>query len=317
VNLTVTYNKGDDFFYNDAKKWSRGGPLSLSDQSASLVGFLAADFRQVSSEENFLIFNDASVLGPNNPLSNLVVSRDGLKRYKVRKGDTLSSIAAQFGITAETIRWANFGLRSPLRVGQELVILPVSGILYEVKEGDTLSSIAALYRVDENLIKKYNPDYQKIFGKNSGTLILPYAEPLKRFTKSNYTSGLPDLGNYFKLPVVGWNWGELHEYNAVDIANQCGTPVYAAAEGLVVPDDILGDGTSGWNNGYGIFVLIEHPNGTKTRYSHLQKTLVNLGDFVSQGQKIGLMGSTGNTHGPTGCHLHFEVIGAKNPFTIR
>lgn len=310
------YREAAAISYDNAAKWSRGGPVAFDNEAAVLIGFLTTDLRQTMPGENFLIFEDASVLGPSDPLSNLVAARNGLKRYKVRRGDTLSSIAASFGITVETIRWANLGLRSQLKTGQELIILPVTGILYEVKENDTLESIAALYKIDPESIKEYNPDYQKIFGKNSGVLILPYAEPIRRIA-STYASGLPDLGNYFKLPVIGWNWGELHEYNAVDIANQCGTPVYASAEGLVVPDDTLGDGTSGWNNGYGIFVLIEHPNGTKTRYSHLQKTLVKLGDFVSQGQEIGLLGNTGNTHGPTGCHLHFEVIGAKNPFAIR
>ncbi len=129
-------------------------------------------------------------------------------------------------------------------------------------------------------------------------------------------ANLPDLKNYFALPAIGWNWGELHNYNAVDIANQCGASVHAAAEGLVVADENFGDGSSGWNDGYGIFVLLEHPNGTKTRYAHLDKAIVRVGDYVNRGGEIGVMGSTGNTHGPTGCHLHFEVYGAKNPFAV-
>ena len=93
--------------------------------------------------------------------------------------------------------------------------------------------------------------------------------------------------------------------------------MYAAAEGIVVPDEKLGDGTEGWNDGYGIFVLLEHPNGTRTRYAHLGKVLVKAGEELRSGAIIGVMGNTGNTHGPTGCHLHFEVLGAKNPFAIR
>jgi murein DD-endopeptidase MepM/ murein hydrolase activator NlpD len=124
------------------------------------------------------------------------------------------------------------------------------------------------------------------------------------------------MKSFFSLPVIGWNWGQLHNYNAVDIANQCGTPVQAAAEGLVVSDAELGSGSGGWNDGYGSFVLIEHPNGTKTRYAHLDKTLVKAGDYVARGEEIGMMGNTGSTHGPTGCHIHFEVYGAKNPFAV-
>ncbi|MEK7593423.1 MAG: M23 family metallopeptidase [Patescibacteria group bacterium] len=122
-----------------------------------------------------------------------------------------------------------------------------------------------------------------------------------------------NIGNYFSPPTYGWNWGVIHDNNAVDIANRCGTPVYAANEGLAVPDEKLGNGDSGFNNGYGIFILIEHPNGTKTRYAHLSKTVVEPGVSVSKGELIAYMGNTGNTHGPSGCHLHFEVLGAENP----
>jgi murein DD-endopeptidase MepM/ murein hydrolase activator NlpD len=83
---------------------------------------------------------------------------------------------------------------------------------------------------------------------------------------------------------------------------------------VVVSDPNIGDGTGSWNDGYGHFLLIEHPNGTKTRYAHLQSMMVSVGQYVNQGDRIALMGNTGNTHGPTGCHLHFEVLGAKNPF---
>ena len=122
-----------------------------------------------------------------------------------------------------------------------------------------------------------------------------------------------NIGNYFSPPTYGWNWGVIHDDNAVDIANRCGTPIYAANEGLVIPDEKLGNGDSGFNNGYGIFILIEHPNGTKTRYAHLSKTAVEAGLNVSKGELIAYMGNTGNTHGPSGCHLHFEVLGAENP----
>ena len=115
-------------------------------------------------------------------------------------------------------------------------------------------------------------------------------------------------------PAEGFNWGKLHNRNAVDIANQCGTLVLAAAEGLVVPDKEFGDGGIGsWNGGYGKFVLIEHPfgDGIKTRYAHLRSVSVEIGDYVKQGAELGLMGESGEA---SGCHLHFEVYGAENPF---
>jgi len=69
--------------------------------------------------------------------------------------------------------------------------------------------------------------------------------------------------------------------------------------------------SSGWNGGYGKYIVISHDNGTQTLYSHLSETAVSAGVKVSQGQTIGYMGNTGKS---TGTHLHFEIRGAKNPF---
>lgn len=122
---------------------------------------------------------------------------------------------------------------------------------------------------------------------------------------------------YFIQPTSGKNWGTLHAHNAIDIANSCGTPVLAAAAGTVVSDSRLGAGSSGWNGGFGRFILLKHSNGTKTRYAHLSKIKVAVGEKVEQGQEIGNIGNTGNVEGRTGCHLHFEVIGGANPFAFK
>jgi lysostaphin len=114
-----------------------------------------------------------------------------------------------------------------------------------------------------------------------------------------------DVPSYFAKPVQGWSSGVLHSRNAVDVANACGTPVYAAADGLV-----LDAARSGWNGGYGSYVYMEHPNGAKTKYAHLASVAVEIGDYLKQGDKIGAVGRTGEA---TGCHLHFEVEGAANP----
>jgi len=83
-------------------------------------------------------------------------------------------------------------------------------------------------------------------------------------------------------------------------------PVFASAEGRVLITRF-----SGWNGGYGRYVVISHPNGTQTLYAHLQALTVNAGDVVAKGNVIGAIGSSGNS---TGCHVHFEVRGARNPF---
>ena len=116
---------------------------------------------------------------------------------------------------------------------------------------------------------------------------------------------LPNLGGFFMLPTTGYDWGRIHGRNGVDIANSCGTPIYAAADGSVTSAK-----TSGWNGGFGNFLKILHSNGTETLYAHASRLLATVGEYVTKGQQIAVMGSTGNS---TGCHLHFEVHGAKNP----
>lgn len=113
---------------------------------------------------------------------------------------------------------------------------------------------------------------------------------------------------HLAAPAPGWNWGRLHPVNAVDIANRCGAPILAAADGVVTKEK-----SSGWNDGYGNYITLEHKNGTVTRYAHTQKNLFDIGHHVLQGDLIALVGNSGNTHGPTGCHLHFEVWGQENP----
>ena len=98
----------------------------------------------------------------------------------------------------------------------------------------------------------------------------------------------------------------LHGFNGVDLANSCGLPVSAAAAGTII---IVR--TSGWNGGYGKYIVVTHPNGVQTLYAHLSTIQTNVGEQVAQGTPIALIGSTGNS---TGCHVHFEVRGAKNPF---
>lgn len=266
-----------------------------------------------SAEENFtgfILLENSSVADPANPLNNIRLTREGLMLYQIQSGDTLPKIAAKFDISTKSILWTNAGLSpSRLKPGLEIIILPVEGILHEIQEGETLDSIAAAYDINPEEIKKFNSKFQEILSSTGGRLLIPHRQPLKNITYNSLAYTLPNLGNYFKTPTPGWNWGRLHEYNAVDIANRCGTPIVSAAEGLVAET-----AENGWNKGYGNYLKIEHPNKTYTLYAHLNKILVEQGEYILAGTPIGLMGNTGNAHGPTGCHLHFEIYGAKNTF---
>ena len=132
----------------------------------------------------------------------------------------------------------------------------------------------------------------------------------------------PHLDGYFIFPSTGFNQGRLHSYNAVDISrgDDClyeNIPVFAAASGVITATYPT-QSTARWaNGGYGNNLIILHPNGVTTRYTHLKSILVIAGQYVNQGSIIAFMGGyprqpgSGNS---TGCHLHFEVRGAKNPF---
>lgn len=293
-------------------------------QSEILLGESAVNFEEAAlyadspidgdagtgqKEIRFIIVDGDSLLNANNPLSNAIPNRDGLMIYKVQRGDTLSRIAANFGISLNTILWANENLKTTsLSPGKEIIILPITGVLHRIQEGDTLDGIANQYGVSADRILRANPALVLSRIDSVSTIIIPDARPAQSERLASLVS-LPNLAGYFSIPTTGWNWGRLHNYNAVDIANACGTPIYASAEGLVIESS-----DTGWNSGYGGYVLIEHPNGTKTKYAHNQKNLVSVGDYVTKGDEIAVIGNTGLTHGPTGCHLHFEVYNAKNPF---
>ena len=258
--------------------------------------------------------------GPSGTLADIddTVNTGQISKYIIRKGDTLSGIAKMFGVSTNTIVWANNVSDKNIKEGQILIILPVSGTIHTVSKGDTLSSIAKKYKADPEEITQFNnldidsaltvgdsiiiPDGEG-FTKVSGTTVK------KTSSQSNpYRGGSgPYYPGYYIRPIVGGVRTQgLHGYNGVDLASSIGTPILAAAGGEVMISRF-----SGWNGGYGQYIVISHANGTQTLYGHLSKNLVSEGEYVSQGQIIGLMGSTGKS---TGSHVHFEVRGAKNPF---
>lgn len=242
---------------------------------------------------------------------------DRISVYVVRTGDTLSEIADMFGVSVNTIIWANnlSGIKD-VHPGDTLIILPISGVKRVVVKGDTLQSIAKKYSADANEIAQFNgvnPLESLIVGS---TIIIPGGEisiptPIKHSTPNTSNSRSnngPIQAGYFSNPLPGGIMTQgLHDGNAVDIGAARGTPIHAAADGTV----IIARNNGGWNGGYGNYVVITHDNGAQTLYSHMKNTIVSPGQFVSNGQTIGYVGMTGRTTGP---HLHFEVRGAGNPF---
>ena len=232
--------------------------------------------------------------------------------YTVQEGDTLSFIASDFGVSINTIIWANnIQNINSIKPGNELKIPPVSGVIHKVKKGETVASVAKKYAASEEKIVEFNGLPKDGSLQIDDELIVPDGKMTSQ-NIANYSNSvvkrfayLPSLGDYYMTPSTGRNWGTIHGRNGVDIANSCGTPIYAAADGSAA----IADGV-GWNGGFGKFIKLVHPNGTETIYAHSSKLLINKGENVQKGQLIALIGTTGRS---TGCHLHFEVHGAKNP----
>ena len=261
------------------------------------------------NENSFLAYN------PTDPsyLDLAGFQRSQITEYTIQIGDLLSFIASDYGVSINSIIWAN-NLRDAdsISPGQILKIPPVSGVIHKVVKGDTISSIAKKYRADEARITEFNALPQSGELQVGDELVVPDGQIRSAYvaypgtpTTAKRFGYLPNLGDYYMQPTTGYNWGRIHGRNGVDIANSCGTPIFAAAEGSVAVSD-----GSGWNGGFGKFIKLVHSNGTETLYSHNSKLLVSAEEYVQRGQMIALMGSTGRS---TGCHLHFEVHGARNP----
>lgn len=254
--------------------------------------------------------------GPSGTITSVTKTQpDRISVYVVRSGDTLSEIADMFGVSINTILWAN-DLKSTRDVhpGDTLVILPVSGVERTVVKGDTLSSLAKKYKADVNDIAQFNGLDSKEPLAVGSVIIIPGGE-IAMPARSSSSIQEPYLGGsgliqngYYSSPIPGAVLTQgLHGWNGIDLGAARGTPIRAAADGTI----IIARGNGAWNGGYGNYVVITHSNGSQTLYAHMTSIAVSAGRSVFSGQVIGYVGSTGLS---TGAHLHFEVRGAANPF---
>ncbi len=268
--------------------------------------------------------------------------RSEVVQYTVQQGDTLESVAANFGLSDfYTIIWSNTrNSINPMRPGVQINIMPVDGVYYEVTENMTIGQLAEKYDADPYAVidSEYNNTSAfSLFGSTPDTLLTPgmkvvipgaKGEQMNLLAANTSNAGAGSSGSVSgsyslwgctanvsggTLPVNnplsgGYTWMQsfipgVHE--GVDLAPSMGvgTPVGAAGAGTVV--------YAGWSNyGYGNVVVIAHGMAF-TVYGHLNGYNVRCGQDVSVGQSIGQVGNTGNSSGP---HLHFEVRDANfNP----
>jgi murein DD-endopeptidase MepM/ murein hydrolase activator NlpD len=221
--------------------------------------------------------------------------------YKVKKGDSVSKIAASRAISMDAIIASNDMTNARLlREGETIRIPNMDGIPYKVRKGDSLSKISQSMGVPLDAILDAN-DIQRDVIKAGETIFVPGARMRTEDLKLA-------LGELFAYPLRGarltspFGWrndpisGVRRHHAAVDLAAPTGTLVKAASDGKV--------SAIGFNSTYGNFIILSHGNSYQTMYAHLNVVSVKQGDQVKQGVKIGEVGSTGYSTGP---HLHFAV----------
>lgn len=285
---------------------------SLLDQSDQRVLLAASDTGTGGQSV------ESQVLGDSTSLDAYVITnesdkpRAGIVDYTVKSGDTLKSISDTFGVSMDTIRWANDTITSvnSIKPGQVLHIPPVTGVVVKVTSGDTIYSIAKKYNADAQSIVDYpfntftnDESFALAIGQS---VVVPDGEmPSEKLWSPTptYRTLTPNAGTVTATGVWIWPtqgtitqpWRPWHK--AIDIANHNGGPILAADAGTVIK--------ASWDNtGYGNCVVVDHGNGVHTLYGHLSSFSVVIGQTVKRGDKLGMMGSTGHS---TGTHLHFEM----------
>ena len=235
--------------------------------------------------------------------------------YKVKSGDTISGIAKKFGLTniSTLISVNDIGNVRQLGAGQKLKIPSMDGIIYTVKSGDSLNSIATANNIKlENILDVNELTTETLTVGQQ--LFLPGVGLDQKTLQSR-------MGELFITPIsASFRWSSSYGWRAdpftgvqsfhtgVDMACPEGTPILAAMSGKI--------SEVGNNRTYGNYIIINHGNGYQTVYAHMSKTIAKKGQWVSQGTKIGLVGSTGYSTGP---HLHFMVYKNGNridPMTV-
>ncbi|ALC88535.1 peptidase M23 [Bacillus sp. FJAT-18017] len=266
-----------------------------------------------------------NILSPKQALKFLQKGTLVEKKYTVKDGDVLGSIAEGANLTTAQLIALNPGMKetSLIKAGQKLSITVPKPYLEVVVEKEVFKKETISFKTkivnDPSMFKGEKKVKQK--GKNGARSVLytvseqngkvtkktvaketittkPAEHIIVRGTKVVPSRGegsfvWPASGGYVSSQV-GYRWGKMHK--GIDIARPSNYTIKAADNGTVVQ--------AGWDGAYGNKIVIDHNNGFRTVYAHLSSIDVNVGQTVARGAKIGNMGSTGDS---TGIHLHFEV----------
>lgn len=275
----------------------------------------------VKTEEKILTVDDAFKL--------LLTGGREEAVYVAEETESLASVAEKFNMTVDEIKALNANWQDPLHKGSKITVLKPAPMITVTLEQEMKAQSPVAFKTvtkeDPNQVKSVkkvaqagkaglletttcvkseNGKITSSVTESSRLIQEPVDEIVAVGTKEGLATGsfmTPTVGRL--TSPFGPRWGRFHY--GVDLANATGTNVVAADGGVVTRVGMAGS--------YGNLIIIDHQNGTSTRYAHLSAYNVKVGDVVQKGQSIGKIGSTGRSTGP---HLHFEVrVGgvAKNP----
>lgn len=232
--------------------------------------------------------------------------------YKVESGDSLYSIGNKFKVSIDAIKYVNnLYDGTVLKLGQDVIIPPASGLIHKVSAGDSLASIAKKYSVPAQAIADFNYLLEPNKLALGTELVIPDAKiPQPVVVDFPIIPSIISRGAKDPDATKGWciwptgvnvitqNFSWYH--NGLDIGASWGRPmpaIYACSAGVVK--------RAGWDPfGLGLHIVIDHGNGYETVYGHMSRLDVSYGDKVKKSEIIGMMGSTGRSTGP---HLHFMI----------
>ena len=270
------------------------------------------------------------------PLADIIDPRSPIVEYRTQGGDSISGIAARYGVSIDTILANNPTLDSTrpnlIQRDQVLIVPRKDGILYKVGFGDTVAKIVAQYdNIDSDTVLAYKPN--NIANGNQleqGQYILlpgatikpppPPPPPPPSSSSGNPGAGpgvgnnqgsgtaLPSGGKFKNFPLGGWRGvsdefgtsrggGTYHTGIDLDMYGFAYSPIFSICDGVVTTTEYL-------TYSYGYHVIVDCGDGWTTLYAHMSQINVTPGQRVSAGATLGITGLTGFT---TGHHLHFEI----------
>jgi murein DD-endopeptidase MepM/ murein hydrolase activator NlpD len=224
------------------------------------------------------------------------------KKYKIKKGDSLWSIACKFGIYVSTLEYINNTTSPVLKVGSYIKVSNVNYRPWIVKTTQKTKEFIKFFNITYDEFVKLNPKMKDKVEKGSKVYI-PNKNPfwVKKIKVKTLNGGLlywPTKG--IIASPFGWRTHPIYKkrmfHNGIDIENKKNTKIVAVASGKVIFASYKGNS--------GKLVIILHRNGYQSIYAHLGKIKVKKGQWIKRGDLVGLMGDTGVS---TGTHLHFGI----------